>query len=69
VHDQACKVFNPGGNRLTIISIAIADIALLFIMLIGLFRLRRYGGGLGLTSILWKQVWWLFSQLVVVSVH
>lgn len=35
----------------------ITDIALLFIMLVGLHRLRRHGSGaFGLTHLLWKQV-------------
>jgi hypothetical protein len=29
-------------------------------MLIGLLRMRRYGG-CGLANLLWKQVWWLLT--------
>ena len=54
---QACETSNTASNTLTVISIVITDIALLLIMLLGLLRLRRYGGGFGLTNILWKQVW------------
>jgi UPF0716 family protein affecting phage T7 exclusion len=35
-----------------------ADLVLILIMLVGLFLLRRRGGGtFGLTPILWRQVW------------
>ena len=34
----------------------ITDISLLFIMLIGLFRLRRRGGTFPLAQVLWRQV-------------
>jgi len=44
---------------------AVTDIVLLFIMLLGLFRLRHDGyGTFGLARLLWKQVWWIvFGQL------
>lgn len=35
----------------------VTDIALLLIMLVGLFRLRCHGGGtFGLAQVLWRQV-------------
>jgi hypothetical protein len=48
---------NP-TNVPTFISMMVTDIILLLIMLIGLLRLRRDGGGtFGLGQLLWKQVW------------
>ena len=39
------------------IAMAITDIALLLIMLVGLFRLRHRGNDrFGLTQVLWRQV-------------
>jgi len=53
----SCGVINAGGNKFTLISMATTDVILLSIMLVGLLRLRRYGGGtFGLTHLLWKQV-------------
>ena len=44
----------------------VTDIALLLIMLGGLFRLRRAcGGAFGLTQLMWKQVWRRFSLAMV----
>ena len=46
---------------------AVTDIILLLIMLVGLLRLRRHGGNtFGLTHFLWKQVRWLFSLIAVI---
>jgi hypothetical protein len=48
---------------------AVTDIVLLLILLVGLLRLRHYGGStFGLTRFLWKQVRWLFSLIAVVLV-
>ena len=45
-----------------------ADIALLLVMLVGLFRMRRYSGStVGLVEHLWRQVW--FSLVVVHAIH
>ena len=42
------------------------DVFLLLIMLIGLLRMRfEAGGALSLGRILWKQVRWQFSLLVI----
>jgi hypothetical protein len=39
------------------IAMAVTDIALLLIMLVGLLRLRYHGNDMfGLTQVLWKQV-------------
>ena len=53
-------VVNTPSNTASLISMAITDIILLLIMLIGLLRLRRHNGGtFGLARLLLKQVWWL----------
>lgn len=45
---------------------AVTDIILLAIMLVGLFRLRRHRcGTFGLAQLLWKQVRRLFSLAVL----
>ena len=50
-------VYNSAENALTIISLAVTDIVLLLIMLVGLLRLRYHGGAtFGMTHLLWKQV-------------
>jgi hypothetical protein len=39
-------------------------------MLFGLLLLRRNGGGtFGLTPILWRQVWWRFCLVVILSIN
>jgi len=69
---QSCSLPNVESNKLTIITTLAADLALLLIMLVGLFRLRRCDGGwFDLAHLLWKQgVGWLLlatiSQLVPV---
>ena len=46
---------------------AVTDIVLLLIMLVGLLRLRHGGcGTFGLAQFLWKQVWRNFSPIVVI---
>lgn len=50
-------VYNTESNKPNIIVTFIADIILLLIMLVGLLRIRRQGGGtFGLGQLLWKQV-------------
>lgn len=50
---------NFQSNKPTLISMLVTDIALLLIMLVGLFRLRNPGGiWLNLGWLLWKQVRW-----------
>ena len=51
-------VVNTPSNTASLISMAITDIILLLIMLVGLLRLRRHSGGtFGLARLLLKQVW------------
>ena len=62
----ACVPVDSEDNPPTLISMLVTDIALLLIMLGGLFRLHRsYGGAFGLTQHMWKQVWRRFSLAVV----
>jgi hypothetical protein len=53
-----CVTINTdNGSKPSIISILVTDIVLIFIMLLGLFRLRYHGGGaFRLCQFLWKQV-------------
>ena len=47
------------GIKLSTIATFADDIILIVIMLFGLYRLRRHGGGLvGLGRLLWNQVGW-----------
>jgi len=56
---RACVPVNAESSELNIIAMLVTDIALLLIMLGGLFNLRRNGGGeFGLTQLLWRQVGW-----------
>jgi len=63
--DQSnCVVLNMESNKPTIIVVFVTDIVLLLIMLVGLLRLRRHGGGtFELGRLLWKQglVWLLIG--------
>ncbi len=55
---QGC-VMQLNGIKLSTIAIFANDIILILIMLFGLYRLRRHGGGLvGLGRLLWNQVGW-----------
>lgn len=50
-------VYNTESNKPNIIVTLITDIILLLMMLVGLLRIRREGGGtFGLGRLLWKQV-------------
>jgi len=52
-----CIPEQPENNPLSLMSMLVTDISLLFIMLVGLFRLRRRGGGtFPLAQVLWRQV-------------
>jgi hypothetical protein len=54
-------------NKVALIGMFITDLALVFVMFLGLFRLHSRGGGmLSLGRLLWKQVRW--RQFVVVVV-
>lgn len=45
--------------ELALIVTLVVDVILLFTVLLGLFRMRRDGGGMfGLSQLLWKQVGW-----------
>jgi len=63
-------VVDTPSNTASLISMAVTDIILLLIMLVGLLRLRfQSGGTFGLARLLLKQVWWLFSVVVIMSVY
>ncbi|KAH9954626.1 hypothetical protein BC827DRAFT_954478 [Russula dissimulans] len=52
-----CVILNMESNKYIIVVVFVTDIVLLLIMLVGLFRLRRRGGGtFELGRLLWKQV-------------
>ena len=54
---QGCIVYNMETNKLNIITSLITDVTLLFIVLVGLFRLRLEDGGtFGIGRLLWTQV-------------
>jgi hypothetical protein len=55
--ELGCFSINGESNAPTLISMLVTDIALLLIMLGGLFRLRRHcDPKFGLTQLLWTQV-------------
>jgi len=60
-------VVNTEDNKLNTLATFTTDIVLLLIMLVGLIRLRRHGGGrFGLGIVLWKQgVTWLLIATAV----
>ena len=59
-----CVTINTPSNTAALISMAVTDIILLLIMLVGLLRLGGHRGGtFGLAHLLWKQVQWLFSLI------
>jgi len=54
--EQSCSMPPVASSKPTVISVFATDVLLLLIMLVGLFRMRREGGGwLGLGWLLWKQ--------------
>jgi len=56
---SGCGRLNTDTSELSLIALLVADIALLLIMLFGLFRLRfqvHGGGAFGMTQLLWRQV-------------
>jgi len=57
-------------DKIALVIMLIADLALVFIMFLGLFRLRGRGGGVfGIAHLLWKQVRWCqFVETVVLSI-
>lgn len=65
---ETCVALNPHGSTLNIVSTLVTDVGLLFIMLIGLVRLRSHrSSAFGLGHLLWKQVW--FSMFASLSIH
>jgi len=59
-----CVNTDTGTNAPTLISMLVTDVSLLLLMLAGLLRMRRDGGGtLGLSRLLWKQglIWLLLA--------
>jgi len=59
-----CVILNMESNKHTIVVVFVTDIVLLLTMLVGLFRLRRRGGGtFELGRLLWKQglIWLLIG--------
>lgn len=56
---RACVTPNIKRTGLNLIATSITDIVLLLVMLVGLLRLRRQGGGMGgIAQVLWRQVRW-----------
>ena len=52
-----CNTFNSHSSKLNIIFSTVTDVILLLTVLIGLIRLRSYGGGMfDMGRFLWKQV-------------
>ena len=63
-----CVVTNLETSKPSLISLFITDFILLLIMLAGLLRLRRCGlGTFELGRLLWTQVGWQFSLVVMLS--
>lgn len=61
---------NLKSGLLNIIAVPFTDIALLLIMLIGLFRLRGYGAStFGMTKVLWRQVCYVFLLATTLTIH
>jgi len=54
---MTCVPENARNVLLNLVVMLATDIILLLIMLVGLFRLHRHGGGkFGLAQVLWRQV-------------
>ncbi|KAH9967688.1 hypothetical protein BJV74DRAFT_799493 [Russula compacta] len=56
-----CVVANIGISKLNTIVTLASDIVLLLMMLFGLLRLRRYGSGMFLAKLMWRQVQFLLA--------
>jgi len=66
---QICVISDTERSKPTIIVTLITDVILLVIMLVGLIRIRQYGGGaFGLGRLLWKQgvIWLLLATIAEV---
>lgn len=65
---ENCMIPNSESGKLNITVTLITDVILLLLMLVGLFRIRRYGGGTScLAHLMWKQV--CFSVAMVFFTH
>jgi hypothetical protein len=54
---EACMLPNMEHDKLTFIIMFVTDVVLVFIMFLGLIRMRGRGGGMfGLGTLLWRQV-------------
>ena len=63
---MTCAPDHIKNSALKIVTTSVTDIALLLIMLVGLFRLRNRGGGVfRLAQLLWRQVRYWFLLTVV----
>jgi len=61
-----CIVLNSESSKLYVVILAVTDIILLLIVLVGLLRLRRDGSGtFGIGRLLWKQglLWFLLAMV------
>ena len=69
---DTCNLPNMERDKIALISMLITDLALVFVMFLGLFHLRGRGGGMsGLGLLLWKQVrcqWCRFVVVVILSI-
>lgn len=55
--EDTCVAINIRSTKPAVIAALGTDLVLLLTMLVGLFGMRRYGGGnFGIGSFLWKQV-------------
>ena len=64
--ERACEPAKDGPSDLSFLPSIVADLALLLIIFAGLFVLRRNGGAtFGLTRLIWRQVRWRFSLVLV----
>ncbi|KAH9964907.1 hypothetical protein BC827DRAFT_1374770 [Russula dissimulans] len=66
---QTCALLNSESNKLNVTVTLIADVILLLIVLIGLFRLRREGvGRSGIGLLLWNQgvIWLILATIAEV---
>ena len=67
---HACVTPNIKSSALKLIATSVTDIALLLVMLVGLFRLRNHDGGMiGMAQLLWRQVRWQFLLARLPLIH
>ncbi|KAH9985896.1 hypothetical protein BJV74DRAFT_549047 [Russula compacta] len=68
--DAACVTSNIRSFEIALMGTLTTDLILLFISLLGLFRLRRGGGGrFGISQLLWTQgvVWFILGVITEIS--